>query len=72
MIMLCFAVFQRCDRITAVLFSHLNRDQAREEVERINLECRKRGIPLYSAHAWIEEHPPEKVFTLGSCHLCTI
>lgn len=61
-----FAVYQRCNQVTAVRYSHLDEQQAQDEADRLNSNCQARGIPSYAAHAWIEEHSPDHTFLIGS------
>lgn len=60
-----FAVYQRRNAVTAVLYSHLDEQQAQDEADRLNTSCQERGIPSYAAHAWIEEHSPDSTFVIG-------
>ena len=60
-----FAVYRRTNHITAVLYSHLNEQQAQDEADRLNTVYQERGIPSYAAHAWIEEHSPDHAFLIS-------
>ena len=48
--------------VVRVVYSHLTKQQAIDEVERLASACNERGLP---ANHWYEQHHPDCVFVKG-------
>ena len=57
-----FAVYSKFQNVVRVHYSHLTKEQAQSEVDRMNSQCSNSGHP---AIYWLESHHPECVFSIS-------